>query len=353
MINVSLPSYCNEPEVLVRIPNEQTNPEWGVPPDKRPMDLYLRYGFVVIDKPRGPTSHEVAAWVKKMLNLDKAGHSGTLDPGVSGVLPIALGESTKAMPAINTLDKEYVMVMKLHGDVDDERLRAVLKEFTGAIYQKPPLRSAVKRQLRVKHVYELELLERDGRYVLIRMNVESGTYARKLAYDIGEVLGVGANMRELRRTRVGCFTEKEAVTLQDLKDAYTLYRDYGVEDLLRTYVKPVEYMVRHLPKVWIRDSAVDAICHGAALAVPGIVKLTNNISKGSLVAIMTLKNELVALGYAEMSSDEIMKAQRGIAVKTTRVIMKKGTYPPMWKRRKAEGKAEEKPQGGSEGVSQQ
>ncbi len=152
---------------------------------------------------------------------------------------------------------------------------------------------------------------------------------------------------------MGCFTEREAVTLQDLKDAYTLYRDYGVEDLLRAYVKPVEYMVKHLPRVWIRDSAVDAICHGAALAIPGIVKLTNNISKGSLVAIMTLKNELVALGYAEMTSDEIMKAQRGIAVRTTRVVMRKGTYPSMWKRKKAEGKAEERPQEGPEGGSQQ
>jgi len=342
MIGVSLPNYCNEPEVLVKIPNEETNKEWGLPPENRSMDLYLRYGFIVVDKPRGPTSHEVAAWVKRILNLDRAGHSGTLDPGVSGVLPVALGESTKAMPAINTLDKEYIMVMKLHGDVDDDKLRAILKEFTGAIYQRPPLRSAVKRQVRVKHVYELELLERDGRYVLIRMNVESGTYARKLAYDIGEVLGVGANMRELRRVRVGCFTEKEAVKLQDLKDAYTLYKEYGVEDLLRTYVKPVEYMVKHLPKVWIRDSAVDAICHGAALAVPGIVKLTNNVKKGSLTAIMTLKNELVALGYAEMSSDDIMKAQKGIAVRTTRVVMRKGTYPPIWKELKEKKKAERK-----------
>jgi tRNA pseudouridine synthase B (EC 4.2.1.70) len=339
MIGVSLPNYCNEPEVLVKIPNEETNKEWGLPPENRSINLYLRYGFIVIDKPRGPTSHEVAAWVKRILNLDRAGHSGTLDPGVSGVLPVALGESTKAMPAINALDKEYIMVMKLHGDVDDDKLRAILKEFTGAIYQRPPLRSAVKRQVRVKHVYELELLERDGRYVLIRMNVESGTYARKLAYDIGEVLGVGANMRELRRVRVGCFTEKEAIKLQDLKDAYTLYKEYGVEDLLRTYVKPVEYMVRHLPKVWIRDSAVDAICHGAALAVPGIVKLTNNVRKGSLTAIMTLKNELVALGYAEMNSDDIMKTQKGIAVRTTRVVMRKGTYPPLWRERK---KAEQK-----------
>jgi tRNA pseudouridine synthase B (EC 4.2.1.70) len=148
MIGVSLPNYCNEPEVLVKIPNEETNKEWGLPPENRSMDLYLRYGFIVVDKPRGPTSHEVAAWVKRILNLDRAGHSGTLDPGVSGVLPVALGESTKAMPAINTLDKEYIMVMKLHGDVDDDKLRAILKEFTGAIYQRPPLRSAVKRQVK-------------------------------------------------------------------------------------------------------------------------------------------------------------------------------------------------------------
>jgi H/ACA ribonucleoprotein complex subunit 4 len=216
------------------------------------------------------------------------------------------------------------MVMKLHGDVDPEKLKNVLKEFTGAIYQRPPLRSAVKRQVRIKHVYELVLLELDGRYALIKMSVESGTYARKLAYDIGEVLGVGANMRELRRIRVGCFTEKEAVTLQDLKDAYTLWRDYGVEDMLKTYVKSVEYMVKHLPKVWIRDSAVDAICHGAALAVPGIVKLTSNIKRGSLTAIMTLKNELVALGYAEMDSDEIMNAERGYRCKDNQGCYEKG-----------------------------
>ncbi|WP_238375175.1 RNA-guided pseudouridylation complex pseudouridine synthase subunit Cbf5 [Vulcanisaeta thermophila] len=330
-MTTKLPSYCSEPEVLVRIPNETTNPQWGLPPEKRPMDMHIRYGFVILDKPRGPGSHEVAAWVKKMFKLDRAGHSGTLDPGVSGVLPIALGESTKAMPAINNLDKEYIMVMLLHRDVDLERLKAVLNEFTGEIYQRPPLRSAVKRQLRIKHIYELELLEKEGKYALIRMNVESGTYARKLAYDIGEVLGVGANMRELRRTRVGCFTEDEAVTLQDLKDALTLYEEYGVEDLLRQYVKPVEYMVKHLPKVWIRDSAVDAVCHGAALAVPGVVKLTSNVSRNSLVAIMTLKNELVALGVAQMNAEEILKAQRGIAVKTTRVVMRRGTYPRLWR----------------------
>ncbi len=338
-----VPDYCKEPEVLVKIPDEATNPEWGCPPDKRPIEAYLRYGFVILDKPRGPTSHEVAAWVKKILGLNKAGHSGTLDPRVSGVLPIALEESTKAMPAINNLDKEYIMVLKLHGDVDEERLKAVLKEFTGPIYQKPPLRSAVKRRLRVKHVYSLELLELDGRYAIIRMSVESGTYARKLAYDIGEILRVGANMRELRRVRVGCFTEREAVTLQDIKDAYTLWREYGDDELLRKVVRPVEYMVRHLPKVWIRDSAVDAICHGAALAVPGIVKLTNNITKGSLVAIMTLKDELVALGRAEMSSEEIMNASKGIAVRTTRVVMKRGTYPPLWKKKKEQQAQETSP----------
>jgi len=326
-----IPEYCGDAEVLVRV-NESTNPSFGTYPERRDVNTHIRYGFVNVDKPRGPTSHEVVSWVKRLFGLERAGHSGTLDPGVSGVLPIALGESTRVLQAISKLDKEYVMVLKLHGDVDDEKLRNVVTEFIGEIYQRPPLRSAVKRQLRVRRVYGIDIVERNGRYVLMRIRVESGTYARKLAYDIGEVLGVGASMRELRRVRVGCFTEDEAYSLHDLRDAYTLWVNYGVEDVIRDIVKPVEYMIKHLPKVWVRDSAVDAICHGASLAVPGVAKLTSNITRGSLVAMMTLKNELISLGIAEMSSSEIMSSQRGIAVRTTRVIMRRGTYPPTWRR---------------------
>ena len=327
-------NHCGQRRVLVRV-DEGTNPEWGVAPHERPIETYIRYGFIILDKPRGPTSHETVAWLKKLMGLERAGHAGTLDPGVSGVLPVALGEGTKVLQAITRADKVYVAVMKLHEDAGEDRIREVFAEFTGKIYQRPPLRSAVKRQLREKHVYSLELLEKSGKYVLMRAHVESGTYVRKLIHDIGEVLGVGANMRELRRVRVACFDEEEAVTLQEVNDALYIWRNYDDETLLRSVVRPIEEIVRHLPKVWVRDTTVDAICHGAPLAVPGIARVEEDVTRDSMVAIMTLKGELVALGKALMDSHAMLNASRGIAVKTTRVLMRPGTYPAFWKKRSA------------------
>jgi len=210
-------------------------------------------------------------------------------------------------------------------------LLEALMLFEGQIYQMPPLRCAVKRQLRVKTVYKLELIEKIGKYCIIRMHVEAGTYARKLIHDIGEVIGCGANMRELRRTRVGPWTEAETVTLNQIREACVLWKEFGHEDMLRKVIRPVEDMVKHLPKIWVRDSAVDAICHGAALAAPGVVKLTSNVEKGRLVALMTLKNELIALATAEMNANEILAAQKGIVARVQRVIMPRGSYPKLWK----------------------
>lgn len=312
--------------------NEGTDPRYGVNPYERNISDYINFGFIILDKPRGPTSSEVVSWVKKMLNVSKAGHSGTLDPGVSGVLPIALGNATKVLQSLSNLDKEYVGVMLLHSPVDEERIRAVFKEFTGKIYQRPPLRSAVKRRIRVKTVYRLEILEMDGRYVLFRADVESGTYIRKLCYDMGEVLGVGASMRELRRVRVGCFREEDAVDLETLRYAYALWRDYGDESLLRKVIRPMEEMVIHLPKIYVRDSAVDAIAHGASLAAPGVAKVEEGIKSGQLVALMTLKGELIGLAEATASTDEIVNMSRGIVAKPVRVVMPRGVYPSTWRR---------------------
>lgn len=222
--------------------------------------------------------------------------------------------------------------MRLHGDVDDERLMEVIREFEGPIYQRPPLRSAVKRVVRIRRIYKIEVLEREGKNVLLRVWCEAGTYMRKLCHDIGEVLGVGAHMQELRRTRVGSFSEDEHLaTLHDLVDAYHFWREEGIEDYIRKVVLPVEYAVRHLPKVVIRDSAVDAICHGAYLAVPGILRVESPIRVGDTVAIFTLKGELVAIGRAKMRSEQMVSAMSGIAVETKHVIMKPGTYPSMWR----------------------
>lgn len=322
---------CGSREVFVKI-QEGTNPEWGRPPSQRPAEEYIRYSLVLLDKPRGPSSHEVAAWVKKILGVDRAGHAGTLDPKVSGVLPIAVAEGTKVLMALSRSDKVYVAVAKFHGDVDVERLRAVLQELQGAIYQKPPLRSAVKRRLRTRHVYSLELLEVDGRYAVIKMHVEAGTYARKIIHDIGEILGVGANMRELRRVAVSCFAEDETVTLQDVAGAYYIWRKYGDDAYLRRVLLPIEEVARHLPKIWVRDSAVDALCHGAPLAAPGVAKFEIPFSRGELVALFTLKGELIGVGRAFVDGEEVKKMERGLVARTDRVVMRRGTYPPMWRK---------------------
>ena len=322
---------CGSREVFVKI-QEGTNPEWGRLPSQRPAEEYIRYSLVLLDKPRGPSSHEVAAWVKKILGVDRAGHAGTLDPKVSGVLPIAVAEGTKVLMALSRSDKVYVAVAKFHGDVDVERLRAVLQKLQGAIYQKPPLRSAVKRQLRTRHVYSLELLEVDGRYAVIKMHVEAGTYARKIIHDIGEILGVGANMRELRRVAVSCFAEDETVTLQDVADAYYIWRKYGDDAYLRRVLLPIEEVARHLPKIWVRDSAVDALCHGAPLAAPGVAKFEIPFSRGELVALFTLKGELIGVGRALVDGEEVKKMERGLVARTDRVVMRRGTYPPMWRK---------------------
>lgn len=239
---------------------------------------------------------------------------------------------TRIVGSVIHSDKEYVCVMQLHAPVEEERLREVLNEFEGVIYQRPPLRSSVKRALRKKRVYKIELLEYTGKYALLHIWSEAGTYMRKICWDVGLVLGTGAHMRELRRIRTGPFTEERGlVRMQDIAYALIRYRDEGKEDLLRKYVLPGEYSVCHLPKVVVRDSAVESIVNGAMLAVPGIAMLHEGIEKGDTVALLTLKGELIGLARAEMSSEEILSAERGIAFKPRRVIMEPGLYPRMWK----------------------
>jgi H/ACA ribonucleoprotein complex subunit 4 len=221
--------------------------------------------------------------------------------------------------------------MILHGEVSDEDLKRVLEEFTGQIHQKPPLRASVKRESRKRTIYNVDLLERDGNRVLFRVGCEAGTYIRKLCSDIGEVLGAGAHMQELRRTRSGPFTESTGLhTLHELVDAHARFVE-GDETTIRRFVRPVEDALEYIPKICIRDSAVDAVCHGASLAVPGIVSVEDPFSKDSTVAIMTLKDEAVALAKSVMSSESMILQEKGIAAKVMRVLMSRGTYPRMWR----------------------
>ncbi len=321
----ALPFEKRRAKILVKRQAE-TNPNVGCFPEKRPPDVLIEYGIINLNKPAGPTSHMVSDYVQKILKIDKAGHSGTLDPGVTGVLPIALGRATRIVQMLLTAGKEYVGVMHLHDEVPTKELEAAIKKFTGKVMQLPPLRSAVKRELRQREVYYFDVLEVQGKDVLFKVGCQAGTYIRKLCHDLGLALKVGAHMAKLHRTKAGPFADEDYVTLQDLEDAYWYWKNENNDKLLRACIKPVEAGVEHLPKVWVQDSAVDTICHGATLKVPGIVKLDADITQGQHVAIMTLKNELVALGEAQHSIEELMKLERGEAVKTHKVFLLPGTY---------------------------
>jgi len=251
---------------------------------------------------------------------------------VTGVLPIALEEATKVIQALLKAGKEYVGVMRLHEDVPERKVIEVTGEFQGKIYQRPPFRASVKRSLRVRTIYYLEILEIDGRDVLFKVGCEAGTYIRKLIHDVGKALGCGAHMQELRRIRAGPFTEDFVnVTLHDVLYLYNKWLETKDIRILRRFIMPMEKALEFLPKVFVKDSAVDAICHGAHLTAPGIAYVESDIKPRDVIAILTLKGEAVALGTAVASTEEMLKATYGIMAKTERVLMPRGTYPKMWK----------------------
>ncbi len=319
-------------ENLVEIDQDITDDAYGTYYDKRTIEQLLNYGLIILDKPPGPTSHETVAWTKRILKLPKIGHSGTLDPQVSGVLPLGLGEATKALGVLLYGPKEYHALGRLHSLPSKEKLEEIIDLFRGEIYQKPPQRSAVVRQTRTRTIHEFEVLEQKERLLLTRIICESGTYIRKLYYDIGEILGPGATMIELRRTRVDQFHETDGlVTLHELADAFAVWEENKDDSKLMKMIKPVELAFSELKSVVIRDSAVDAMCHGAQLAIPGILQISPNLKVGDIVGIYTQKGEVVALAESTMSEEEIRDATKGYAFKTRRIIMAPNTYPKKWR----------------------
>ncbi len=329
-----LPLHGVEHE-LITVSDEATDDSYGVYPEKRTLIQKIDTGFVLLDKPVNTRSRTAAVIAKDLLSplgVKKLGYSGTLDPAVTGLLPLALNAANKAISVFLIGGKEYVALMHLHKEVEEKELRKIFGEFTGKIMQMPPVRSNVKRVYREREIYYFDILEIDGKDVLFKTGVESGTYIRKLIHDMGEILGVGANMAELRRTKVSTLTEKDhLVTLQDLEDAMYYYEKEKDDRFLNYCIRNIEGTIGFLPKVFISDSAVDSVCHGSPLAVPGISKM-NNFKAGELIFMSTLKGELVGLGRAVLASKEIINSKKGIAIKTDSIIMKIGTYPEYHKR---------------------
>ncbi len=322
-----LPFEEIEREIVIRDDAESEN---GCDPYARKVEDLISNGVIVLNKPQGPTSHQTSDYVKKILKLEKAGHSGTLDPNVCGVLPVALNKVTRIVQVLLNAGKEYVCLMHLHGEVSEEKVRAEIEKYIGEIDQLPPIKSAVKRQWRKRNIYYLEVLEISGQDVLFKMGCQAGTYVRKYCHDFGKRLGVGAHMQELVRTKAGPFKFEQRVSLHDLKDAYEEYLENGSEEWIRKCVLPVEVAVSHLGKIWVHDSAVDSLAHGAQLSLPGIVKYETGIKKGDIVAVMSLKGELVCIGKAYMDSTD-MGAEKGVCVKETKVFIARGLYPK-WKK---------------------
>ncbi|TPX69292.1 hypothetical protein SpCBS45565_g02543 [Spizellomyces sp. 'palustris'] len=306
----------------------------GCSPLKRDIENYVKYGVINLDKPANPSSHEVVAWIRRILRVDKTGHSGTLDPKVTGCLIVCVDRATRLVKSQQGAGKEYVAVLRLHDAIESERkLAQGLETLTGALFQRPPLISAVKRQLRIRTIHELKLIEFDNdRHLgVFWVSCEAGTYIRTLCVHLGLLLGVGGHMQELRRVRSGALGEDDnLVTMHDIMDAQWVYDNTKDETYLRRVVMPLETLLTSYKRVVVKDSAVNAICYGAKLMVPGLLRFESGIDINEEVVLMTTKGEAIALAIAQMSTAEMATCDHGVIAKIKRVIMERDTYPRRW-----------------------
>lgn len=283
-------------------------------------DLLQDKPLFVINKPPGPTSHQVVDYTKHILGVDKAGHGGTLDPNVTGVLPVATGRYTRITHALLGSTKEYICLAYIHDDISDDELHDVIEEYTGVITQTPPVKSSVKREPRERRIHGMDILDRDGQSVLLRVNCDGGTYIRKLIHDMGESLDTGAHMHELHRTRAGPFHIDQAVNLHELSDYTDFYED-DVSNRLADYALPLTAGVEHLPHVHAYDSCKEPLSHGSYLKIPGVKAVNGEFDEGDMVAVLDESETLILLGEAAATSKTILHEDHGVAVETTQVYL--------------------------------
>ncbi len=306
----------------------------GHNPLKRPIEEYVRYGFINLDKPANPSSHEVVAWTRRILRCDKTGHSGTLDPKVTGCLIVCIDRATRLVKSQQGAGKEYISVVRLHAPVESEaKLAQAIETLTGALFQRPPLISAVKRQLRIRTIYKSTLLEYDDKRNLgvFHVSCQAGTYIRTLCVHLGLLTGTGAHMQELRRVRSGAVGENDhIVTMHDVLDAQWAFDTRKDETYLRRVVRPLEALLVGLKRIVVKDSAVNAICYGAKLMIPGLLRFSDDIGNGEEVVLVSTKGEAIALAIAEMTTAVMATVDHGVVAKIKRVIMERDTYPRRW-----------------------
>ena len=306
----------------------------GYAPLKRPLNIHVRYGYIAVDKPSNPSSHEVVAWIRKILRCEKTGHSGTLDPKVTGVLLCCLDRATRLVKSQQSAGKEYVGVLRTHSPVDEAKVSRAIETLQGALFQRPPLISAVKRQLRIRTIYKSKLIEHNEQRNLsvFWVSCQAGTYVRTLCVHLGLLLGIGGHMEELRRVRSGAISESDGnlVTMHDVLDAQWVYDHHKDESYLRRVIQPLEGLLVGYKRLVVKDSAVNAITYGAKLMIPGLLRFEDDIGNGEEVVLMTTKGEAIALGVAEMTTAVMATVDHGVVAKIKRVIMDRDVYPRQW-----------------------
>ena len=302
----------------------------GIDPENLTIEQRLASGFILLDKPPGPTSHQIASWVRDLLGLERLGHGGTLDPFATGVLPLMAGKSMKLTKGILKTDKTYIAVLKFAQETNAETLNDVIDKLTGRIYNVPPEISAVKVQVRTRKIYSFELIESTSKQAIVKIACEAGTYIRTIARDMGLLLGYNVELKELRRENSGRFNLMDCVTLQEIADAVWLWKECDNSTALEKIIHPTEKLLLDKPYIIVKDSAASALCHGAPLLRPGLIEVSDKLSNGLEVAAFTSKNEVV--GIVKMSKDftEISNETSGEIGKPVMILMEQERYPPQW-----------------------
>ena len=276
----------------------------------------------------------MVAWIKRILRVEKTGHSGTLDPKVSGCLIVCIDRATRLVKAQQAAGKEYVGIVRLHSSLEDpKKLYKAVETLTGALFQRPPLIAAVKRQLRIRTIYQAKLLEFDNERNLgvFWVSCEAGTYVRTLCVHLGLLVGTGGHMQELRRVRSGVMSENDnLVSMHDLLDAQYLFDQSKDESYLRRVVMPLEILLTSFKRIVVKDSGVNAVCYGAKLMIPGVLRFADGIEVGDEVVMLTTKGEAIAVGIAEMTTSVLATIDHGVVARIKRVIMERDTYPRRW-----------------------
>lgn len=308
----------------------KTDDALGTYPDQKTIEQRLESGFFLLDKGAGPTSHQVAAWVRDMLKLPRLGHGGTLDPFATGVLPLMSGKAMRLTKQILEHNKTYIAVFQFKNEVDQEALGEVMGQLTGRIYNVPPEISAVRVQVRTRKIHDFTLLDQSAKRIVARIRCEAGTYIRTMARDMGLLLDQTVDLKELRREDSGRFGLNDCVQLHEIADAIWLWKECNEGEALLRMLHPTEKLLAGLPRIVVKDSAVAALAHGAPLLRPGLVSIPDNLSSGQNVLVTSIKGEAVCFVKVNTDSKSISTLEKGEIGRPSAVLMNDDVYPRRW-----------------------